>query len=203
MGIQWIEYVRKDYKLTVFNKAAAWAGPVQKALDEFNKLNLGVKLEFTTEEKKARIIVALATGPDKIDFVDRHFEGSVPTKSSFDPKKFHGYCGTLRDPVTNVIVFAGIFLPGSVEATDEQKMVVVLHEFMHACGLNGMMSDGKQHPNQDHDLEGIMAGQMVPSGKGLIEFMPKKGVKAMPPIRISGKTQGAARLLWAKPKKSP
>jgi len=30
MGIQWIEYVRKDYKLTVFNKAAAWAGRSRK-----------------------------------------------------------------------------------------------------------------------------------------------------------------------------
>src|SRR5688500_14370024 len=133
MGIQWIEYVRKDYKLTVFNKAAAWAGPVQKALDEFNKLNLGVKLEFTTEEKKARIVVALATGPDKIDFVDSHFEGSVPTKSSFDPKVFHGYCGTLRDPVTNVSGFAGIFLPGSGEVADGLTPVVRRQEFMRAC----------------------------------------------------------------------
>ena len=200
MGIQWVDYVRKNYKLTVYNKAAAWSGPIQKAKEEFNKLNLGVKLEFTTEEKKANIIVVLATGPDKIDFQDAYFEGTVSTKADFKPDVFHGYCGTLRDPQTNVITFAGIFLPGSVKATDEQKMVVVLHEFLHACGLNGMMADGKQHPGQDHDLEGIMTGQMKPDGKGLIEYMPVKGVKPMPPIRISGKTQGAARLLWAKPK---
>jgi len=201
MGIQWVDYVRTNYQLSVFNKAAAWAGPVQKAKDAFNKLNLGVKLEFTTEKKKANIVVALATGPDKIEFQDANFEGTVKTKPDFKPDVFHGYCGTLRDPVTNVIAFAGIFLPGSVQATDDQKMVVVLHEFLHACGLNGMMSDGKQHPGQDHDIEGIMNGQMMKSGNGLIEAMPMKGAKPMPPIRISGKTLGAARLLWAKPKK--
>ncbi len=52
MGIQWVDYVRTNYQLSVFNKAAAWAGPVQKAKDAFNKLNLGVKLEFTTEKKR-------------------------------------------------------------------------------------------------------------------------------------------------------
>lgn len=44
-----------------------------------------------------------------------------------------------------------------------------------------------------------MVAQMQVSGRGLLEYMPARGAKAMPPIRISGKTLCAARQLWSHP----
>jgi hypothetical protein len=199
MGIKWVSYIRKDGELKVYNAAPTWAVAVRKAIEEFNKLSLGVKLVTVTEQPKANIVVKAAKGKDSIDFADAYYEGTVPTSAKFKPDILHGYCGTLRDKEKNLIAFAGIFLPGSVRATDDQKMVITLHEFIHASGLNGISEDGTENANQDHDLEGIMAGQMKVSGKGLIEYMPMKGAKAMPPIRISEKTRCLARALWSHP----
>lgn len=196
MPIKWINYVRRNGDLKVFHKGNDWKKPIEKALDDFNGLNLGVTLTFVDRQPAANIVVKVATGADKIDFDDGTYSGTVKTKPSFKPDEFHGYCGSMYDPDKNEVVFAGVFLPGKIKATDNQKRVVVLHEFIHACGLNGRLPNGTDDPNGDHDIEGIMTGQMKTSGTGLIEYMPMKGAVAMPPIRISGRTLCAARMLW-------
>lgn len=137
MGIKWANHVRRTGELRVFNKATAWAGPVAKAIGAFNDLSLGVKLVPETEIAKANIVVILSNGPDKYDFKDPWFEGTAKTRADFKADKLHGHCSTLKDPKKNEIVFAVVFLPGKIKATNEQKQVVVVHEFIHACGLNG------------------------------------------------------------------
>lgn len=200
MGVQWINYVRRNGELKVFNKATAWASGVTKAIQSFNDLKLGVKLTTAESEASANIVVILAAGPMKYDYSDPYYTGVLSTKPDFKADELHGSCMTAMDPKKNyAITFAAVFLPGKVKATTGQKQVIVLHEFIHACGLNGTYPDGTKLPQQDHDIEGIMVGQVQKSGKGLIEMMPAKGVKAMPPIRIGGKALCMARGLWSHP----
>lgn len=200
MARPWLAPYRRDNELKVFNKATAWTGPVSNAIRSFNNLKLGVKLTPTTEINKANIVVILATGPTEYPHKDPWYEATVKTDTGFDPKKFHGSCKTLMDSDKKFqIVFAAIFLPGSIKATDGQKEVVVVHEFIHACGLNGVSEDGNKDANQDHDIEGIMVSIMKIQGKGMIEYMPLQGAIAMPPIRIGGQSFCKAKAIWLHP----
>jgi hypothetical protein len=87
------------------------------------------------------------------------------------------------------IFFAAVFLPGKIKkATDCQKEMIVVHEFIHSAGLN----------DKDwHDSAGIMFSPMKEDGGGLIEYIPDKGVKPMPPIRVGAQTMCKMKMLWA------
>ena len=69
--------------------------------------------------------------------------------------------------------------------TKKQKEVIVVHEFIHAAGMD------------EHDDRGIMFPQMGESGDGLIEYLHDKGSKAMPPIRVGGQTACIMNMLWS------
>jgi hypothetical protein len=64
--------------------------------------------------------------------------------------------------------------------------MVVVHEFIHACGLNDW-----------HDTVGLMFPDMQEQGGGLIEYLPEKGAKPMPPIRLGSKTVCKVKMLWS------
>lgn len=196
MPTPWFRRVRRAGKLGVFNKAGAWKAIVDKALVTFNSLGFPVQLVATTDEKNAEIVVKLSIGPDS----EPHWGQTTETGPEFDPKLLHGRTSTIteHDERRNrhEISFAGIFLPGRADATNGQKEVIVVHEFIHACGLNGGLPDGSQDPHQDHDSEGIMYDIMIPGGDGLIEGNKPDGVKSMPPIRVGGKTQCRIQMIW-------
>jgi predicted Zn-dependent protease len=189
-----LKRIKKTGQLTVFNKAGIWAAAVDSAIATFNNLALGVKLVGEKEEKSANIVVVLANGPDQY----KYYGDTAKTRSDFKPDGLHGQTTTLTDGKLNEIFFAVIFLPGKVKkATNKQKEVVVVHEFIHACGLDGGLPDGKKDPNQDHDSVGIMFGQMKEADDRLIEYLSEKGAQPMPPIRVGGRTFCKLQTIWA------
>lgn len=192
MAIPWERVVKRTGKLRVHNKAGAWSAAVTSAIGTFNSLGFPVQLVDEPNESSAEVVVILSTG------ADTYPHPLMKIKANFDATKFHGKCKTLRDPDKNVIVFAAIFLPGKVQnITARQKEVVVVHELIHAAGLNGTRADGSDDPNDDHDSAGIMFPQMKEVNGGLLEYLPDKGAQPMTPIRVGAQTRTKINAVWA------
>lgn len=179
--------VKKEGKLKVYNGAAAWATAYSAAWKSFNALALGAELVDVTEEKEAHVVVILANGPMQ----KNHYGDVAKTNDNFTADKLHGDTSTLVDK-RDEIFFAAVFLPGKVKKlTDKQKEVILVHEFIHAAGLNGY-----NDPRKGHDSEGIMFDSWAIDGDGLIEYLHDKNAKAMPPFRVGGKTRCEMQRLW-------
>jgi hypothetical protein len=106
--------------------------------------------------------------------------------TSFKFDQFHGLTITLTDTRLNAIFFAVIFLPGKLpKPAKGQKEVMIVHEFIHACGV----------PEHETTPDGgIMYDIMVPSNGGLQEG--SKQAKPMPPIRVGPRTLSRVESVW-------
>jgi hypothetical protein len=185
MSNEWFGRFRDGRELPYVNKATTWKAPVEAAIVSFNRLSLGVRLVPAKEEKDALIAFVLANGPTKYPFPG----GVAETKPDFKPDGLHGQTAAQIDK-RNKIYFAAVFLPGKVDkTTKEQREMVVVHEIIHACGMD------------EHDTEGIMYDKFRDAGSGLIELEHPEGAKGMPPIRVGGMTSSIMRKLW--PPKDP
>jgi hypothetical protein len=183
MAVEWFKRFREGRELPYVNKATAWKAAVEAAIVSFNNLSLGVKLVPAKEEKDALIAFVLAIGPTKYKFPG----GTAETGPKFKPDGLHGQTALQIDG-RGYIYFAAVFLPGKIDkTTKEQREMVVVHEIIHACGMD------------EHDTEGIMYDTFKNDGTGLIELVPAAGVKAMPPIRVGGTTLSIMRKLWPAP----
>lgn len=192
MAIPWERVVKRRGKLRVHNKAGGWSGAVTSAIATFNALGFPVQLETETNESSAEIVVVLSNGHDSYP------HPQMKIQADFDATQLHGEARTLRDPDRNVIVFAAIFLPGKVtDVTARQKEVIIVHEFIHAAGLNGVRADGSEDPNDDHESVGIMFAQMQKRDGGLLEYLPDKGAQPMTPIRVGPQTRTKINSVWA------
>ena len=191
MAIPWERVVNRRKKLRVHNKAGAWSAAVTSAVATFNTLGFPVQLVDEPNENSAEVVVLLSNGHDSYPHPQKKIQ------AQFDATKLHGEARTLRDPDRNVIVFAAIFLPGKVSnVTARQKEVIVVHEFIHAAGLNGVRDDGSDDPNDDHDSAGIMFPQMQQKDGGLLEYLPDKGAQPMTPIRVGPQTRSKINSVW-------
>lgn len=187
MPTPWLPKVKEKKQLKVFNKAGAWANAVTAAMTTFNRLGLAVSLVGTSDEKAGNVVVILANGASSYTFDDAFYGNTkITTSAGFKSEVPHGNTKPLVDPDRNAIVFAPIFLPGKFAASSSQKEMIIVHEFFHACGID----------QDEHDDVGIMVAQMVPSGGGLLELLPDKGAKAMPPIRVGPKTRNKLKQIW-------
>jgi len=180
MGVPWIDSIKNSGQLSVFNKAAAWADGFHAAMIDFNQLGLGVKLVAAKDEKSANVVVLLSSGPGQYNY-----QGDIAsTDGNFKPDRLHGQTAALAHDELKDRFFAAVFLPGKVKGTKKQREVIIVHEFIHAAGM------------VEHDTVGIMFPQMQESDDGLLEYMPERGAKAMPPIRVGSKTASIVRSLW-------
>ena len=179
-GVPWIDSIKDSGQLLVFNKAPSWADGFHAAMLDFNQLGLGVKLVEAKEEKAANVVVLVSSGPGQYDY-----QGDIAsTDGDFKPDRLHGQTAALAHDELKDRFFAAIFLPGKVKGTKKQREVIIVHEFIHAAGM------------VDHDSVGIMFPQMKESSDSLIEYLPDKGAKAMPPIRVGSKTAKIVKDLW-------
>jgi hypothetical protein len=181
MPTPWLKRIKETRKLAVFNKATAWSESVSAAMTTFNKLHLGLTLESSKDEKSANVVILLATGPQHYTY----YGDTVSTASDFAADRLHGETRALVDTSLRAIFFAAVFLPGKSKATKRQREVVVLHELIHASGMD------------DHDVVGVMVAQMQAVGGGLLEYLPEKDAKPMPPIRVGSRTRCQLQMVWA------
>jgi hypothetical protein len=182
VAIPWIKRVREGGELSVFNKANTWTDAVNAAMEAFNRLSFGVALVKAKDEKSANIVLVLANG-----HTEYTYQGTTVTPGAdFSPERLHGKTRAFYyDASPKEIFFAATFLPGKVNGTKKQKEVIVVHELIHAAGMD------------EHDDRGIMFAHMGESGDGLIEYLHDKNSKAMPPIRVGGQTACIMNMLWS------
>jgi hypothetical protein len=193
MPTQWNRGVRETGQLKVFNMGGGWSAAVNAAIASFNNLGFGVRLVAVKEKSEANIVVTLSDGSDS------YVWGNHTITVNFPADQLHGRARTIATGSRTVeIDFAVVFLPGKVRnPTPKQKEVIVVHELIHASGLNGLTPEGAKLANDDHDIVGIMAAQMVQHGDGVIEMMPEKDARPMTPIRVGGQTMCKMRMLWS------
>jgi len=183
MANEWFKRFREARELPYVNKATSWKVSIDAAIKSFNNLAFNVQLVPAKEDKDALVAFVLANGPTKYPFPG----GTAETGADFKPDGLHGQTAAQLDH-RNKIYFAAIFLPGKVsKTTKEQKEMVVVHEIIHACGMD------------EHDSEGIMYDKFRDDGNGVIELAPASGVKGMPPIRVGAMTASIMRKLWPAP----
>jgi hypothetical protein len=195
MPTKWNRGVRETGQLKIFNKGGGWSAAVDAAIGSFNNLGLGVSLVAVREEEAANVVVKLSNGSET------YTRGTYTATVNFEAEKLHGKAWTratsTRQGRDVEIDFAVVFLPGRVpNPTPKQKEVIIVHELIHASGLNGGLPNGGDAPNKDHDSEGIMYPQMAVAGDGLIEYLHEKETPPMSPIRVGVKTRCALRMLW-------
>jgi len=186
MANLWFKRFREAKELPYnMDKATAWKASITAAINTFNGLGFGVQLVPTIEGKTTLVKFVLASGPAKEPFPG----GVAETTPKFKPDKMHGQAAVHLDS-RNVIDFAVIFLPGKVEKiTKEQKEMIIVHEIIHACGMD------------EHDTEGIMYDVFRDSGTGVIELVAPEGAKSMPPVRLGAMTLSIMEKLWPVAKK--
>jgi hypothetical protein len=189
MPAPWLKQIRDTGKLTVFNKASTWAVPVSAAIKSFNKLSLGVTL-VAEKKKSANIVLVLGMRAGQQYPHDDANYGTLTARTSpkFNSEGLHGFTSTFSLEQSKEIIFAAVFLPGKLKkATNGQKEVVVVHELIHAAGLD-----------EWHDKEGVMYDIMNVTGGGLLEanLSTGGGVKPMPPIRVGAETKREMGNLW-------
>jgi hypothetical protein len=195
MPTKWNRGVRETGQLKVYNKGGGWSAAVDAAIASFNNLGLGVRLVAEKDEDAANIVVKLSNGSET------YTRGSYSFTVNFPAERLHGRARTSASSSRKgrdvEIDFAVVFLPGRVRnPTPKQKEVIIVHELIHAGGLNGGLPDGSDAPNGDHDTEGIMYPAMMVSGDGLIEHLHDKNAQPMTPIRVGAQTRCRMRMLW-------
>ena len=125
----------------------------------------------------------LANGPQQY----KYYGDTVKTDSSFKLDYPHGQTSTLTDKRTHEIYFAAIFLLGKIpKLTKGRKEVIIVREFIHACGV-------PEHEKTPHG--GIMYDIMTTSNGGLKEDTTEG--EAMPPIRVGPQTLCRMRTVWS------
>lgn len=193
MPTKWFKRFRETGQLTVFDRSGSWSPALKKAITTFNALNFGVKLVETKEkERDANIVVMLAEGGESYPYDKNSLKADFPTE------KMHGRTHTVVHPRRFEIDFALVYLPGKVtDASMRQKEVIIVHELLHAAGLNGSFVNGVHDKQEDHEDVGIMSAKFINKGDGAVEMFAPQGTPAMTPIRVGPQTMCKIRSLWA------
>ncbi|WP_010584858.1 hypothetical protein [Schlesneria paludicola] len=181
MSTPWLKRIKRTGQLTVHNKATAWSAAVTKGMTTFNGLGFGVKMVPAEDEKSANVVILAANGPQQYPYYGQ----TLKTKPEFKPDELDGQTSVVTDDRLKETFFACIFLPGRVKSpTKDQQEMVVVHELIHAAGMD------------EHDSSGIMFSHMQASGTGLLEYLHDASAKPMPPVRLGGMTKCKVQMLW-------
>ena len=222
--IPWRDEVKRTGKLTLALDPSigqhGWAKPFQDGVAVFNALRLAVTYELTTDQAKANVVAQAKTEKFKFGYDDGEFK-KEEEEYAFDGTSVHGHCSVLSGNVRNRttrsyelrVIRAFIFVPAKPSAApfrrgivgDPVKMVVAVHEMVHACGLDNdhhtvddvfcwpKPSYDAQDPDKDRveAYTGRRENKMI-AGKPV----PHPVMISMPPIVLNGPTQEKIRRLW-------
>jgi hypothetical protein len=230
--IPWEDRIKKTGKLTIKIDDSigqhGWAKAFKDGIAKFNELSiktwkLGVTFETTDNFVQANVVAQAKTGNFDFGYKDAWYTmEEKPVK--FDGNEVHGMCTPLHAPVRNRVkhvdeirlVKAFIFVPakpqikgGNSRTVGEPvKLVIVVHELLHACGPdNDHHTDNDvfawpsarfESANPDDDRLEVPTGQredvLVAPGK----TVSKPVTVLMPPIFLNSPTQNKIRDLWTK-----
>ena len=222
--IPWLDEVKRTSKLTIALDPSigqqGWAKPFQDGVAAFNALRLGVTYELTSDQANANVVAQAKTGNFKFSYDDGRYK-MEEKEYTFDGKSLHGHCSMLFGDVRNRatrsyelrMIRAFIFVPAKPHTDgaksrivgDPVKMVVAVHEMVHACGLDDhhhtvddvfCWPKAKYDPkNPDDDRVEAFSGRretVMIAGKPSLQSV----MVSMPPIVLNGPTQEKIRRLW-------
>jgi hypothetical protein len=218
MATRWLENIRSTQHLTLFPGGTlngSWPAVVKNALQEFNKLSgtlgLGVTMTVATAPVDrfltgANVQVEAATnsatftdtflGPQTITF------GGSAAKTRLLPSPSRG--GRVGQALillpSSPQVLAGHTGTRTLrEAGDPIKLVIAVHELIHACGLED--SDHTPLGNPDIFVSPFAdEADPVDPAKDREDAGTKNGVHVLlPPVVLSAQTAAKIKALWSVP----
>ena len=192
MDTPWAANVRQSGQLRIVPEASLignWKTVFEQSLAEFNRLSkhhkLGVTLERFKDKDSAQAEVRLGTANGPIAFT---YDGEDHS-ATLSGNGLHGLTTPIiRRTATDVIEKAFSFLPIEPKSNTPQGLrgaginimkVILVHEFIHACGL------------EKHSTDDVFEGVHTIDGDRI-----RVGAATMPPIFFSGATVQRIRDLW-------
>jgi hypothetical protein len=206
MATPWDDPIKKTKTLTVFPGSSvsggSWASVFASAIQEFNNLSNTHKLGVSLSQS------ATAPDPSGVGGADVQFEAGNGTVNftSFgqtisvtvngdalggDTQQVKLVFGSIQK-----IAKAFIVVPATPKVNanpprnvgDGVKLVIAVHELIHACGLS----------NQDHNLDDLFNGfpQVRAGSKPQDDKIEVNQNKRLPPLFLSAKTAGVIQANW-------
>lgn len=198
MAAKWPESVRRSGKLLIWASAAAtaaWSVALERAIKEFNRAAHGRRLtllfELTIKESDAQVTFGVGA---KDQF--RSSTHGTTSVSSIE------HSGTIVKADILVHPSPQVWAPRKKEGSKEYeqverdagdgiRLVIIAHEFVHACGL----VDHSNNESQD-----VFYSPLQPNGgdRPQDDYMSvpiKRGVR-MPPVVLSAQTARRLRDVW-------
>jgi len=224
--VPWLDDVKKTGRLTLTlddsADKAGWGNVFKNAIIEFNKLSsnlsLGVAYDKADNPAKAKVEVRAANGAFEFGLPP-----DIPMKTyKFDGSGLHGLCKPVLTTVTDAarleqfrMIKAYIYVPASPKGDsssprpvgDPIKLVIAVHEMVHACGL----IDDKEHSvddlfcwpqlrlgaTPDEDRLGTLGETYTFPGKPGEKPRTGRRIVEMPPLFLKNPTAEKVRKLWA------
>jgi hypothetical protein len=228
--VPWADWVKKTGKLTIQIDDSigrqGWGKAFRDGIAKFNELStqtwkLGVTFETTDNFIQANVVAQAKAGDFKFGYKDAYYEMKEKLMK-FDGDSVHGVCTPLHSDVKNRVtkvveprlVKAFIFVPAKPHIGDGKsrmvgepvKLVIVVHELIHACGPSNddhtvddvfcwpKASFNNANPDDDRveaytgqDKDEVIAGKTV----------SRPVMVSMPPVFLNPPTQKKIRDLWA------
>jgi hypothetical protein len=195
---KWPESVRNSGKLLIWASAsgtASWSVALERAIKEFNRATharrLALRFELTTKEDDAQVTFGVGR-PEE-------FQSSTHGTTSLSSIEHSGEilkADILIHPKPQV--WASRKKQGSKEYEEVQRdagegirLVMIAHEFVHACGLENHSNNESQDvfysPLEPNSGEGPQGDYMK---------VPIKGGIRLPPVVLSAQTAHRLREVW-------
>jgi hypothetical protein len=215
MAIPWKDQIKALKQLTIFPTAKVtggpWASVFKNALDEFNKLSRAHNLGVTFKKAETPPDTSGPGGADvQFDTVNgtATFTALNTTSSlTLDGNALEGHTQTLAESFSGPqgsssprIAKAFIFVPSTPKfggassrvVGDPVKLVIAVHELIHACGLQN--SDHSTGANADVFFSIPSSRERVrPADDRLVVGNPSK---ELPPIFLNGSTVQLIKATW-------
>jgi hypothetical protein len=208
MDARWLRNIKSTGQLSIFpgsSLTASWAKVFSDALREFNKLSSALSLGVTLTRGATKPTPALTGANVHLEATDRaitfdSFVGPVTitiggsgtsgrTKSPISPS-----VGRIGQSFICVPLTPQVLAPGGQlrEAGDPIKLVILVHEFIHACGLDDHTSMG------DPDLFIAVLSDVADVDPAKDKEDVGSG-KKVPPLFLANQTMTRIQSLWLVP----
>ena len=223
----WLDEIKRTGRLTIGFDASLgttlWDRVFRDAIFEFNKLSssyrLGVTFVRAEDSTRANVEARAANGDFEFEYLP-----DIPRRTiRFDGKTVHGLCKPLLTQVTDrarvdhyKVMKAFIYVPATPMGEsngqlrpvgDPVKLVIAVHEMIHACGL----VDDKEHSVDDiFSWPQLRMGDQPSEDRlatlgGTITFRGKPGepprtghsMVNMPPLFLKNETIEKVQRLWS------
>jgi hypothetical protein len=208
MDIPWLKNVKNTRQLSVFpgrSLTASWARVFGSALQEFNKLSSAHGLGVTLTQSATPPTAALTGANVQFEATNGAvtFDSFVgPVTVSLSGSGTAGRTVSVGSPSSGrlgqsfvcVPTTPHVFAPGGKlrEAGDPIKLVIAVHELIHACGLD-------EHTSlSDPDLFVAVLSD-VPDNDPAKDQEDVGSGKKVPPLFLSKQTVARIQLLWLLP----